>query len=163
MDEEPCAFAREIAESAAKYSYDKELLTKKALGALPAFLAKWWEKWKPNIRTEAAKGIQVFTTTVQLPPTIYACKPTNDQIRAALPDEITKGFGAEPGKIDAHHVYFDITISVASLRSAALKRMREEGEKDTDAQEKKSRGDQDVEEEEADSVSTTAVKEEEVE
>ena len=161
MDEEPCAFAKEIAESVAKYSYDKELRAKKALDALPAFLAKWWKKWKPNIKTEAANGIEVFKTVVHFPPQFNICIPTNAQIRAALPGEITEGFGKELIKIDAYHGCFEISISVASLRSAALKRMREEGEKDTDAQEKKSRADQSVKKETVDSAST--VKEERAE
>ena len=73
MDEEPCAFAQEIAESVASYTYDKEVRAKKALDALPAFLAKWWKKWKLNIKTEAQNGIEIFKTVVHLPPQFNIC------------------------------------------------------------------------------------------
>lgn len=164
MDEDPCEFAREVADECAKFSYKKEIKTKKALEALPTFLANWWKGWKPFIRVEAQQGIAFFTTKTDLPPKIYACRPTNAQIRAALPDEITKGFGADPVKIETSNGCFDISISIATPRAAALKRMRKEGENDADdcaPQGKKGRSDQSLEEEKAAVAASTAAAEDE--
>lgn len=150
MDEDQCnfAFAKILAERAAKYQFDKEVRAKKELDGLPSFLAEWWKDWKKRLITEAEYGVDVYMTTVELPRSRFnMCKPTEDQIRAALPDELKFGFSADQVVIHVFSGSFDIKANVSWHRAAALKRMREEADKDNDdcaPQGKKSRGDQGV-------------------
>ena len=166
MDNDQCnfAFANSLAEKAAKYMFDKEVRAKKELDALPSFLAEWWKDWKKRITNEAEYGVDVYKTTVELPRSrFYMCKPTEDQIRAALPDELKFGFAADQVVIHVFSGSFDIKIGVSWHRAAALKRMREECDNDNGCKllRKKSRADQSVEQEKAVYPTTAALEEKE--
>ena len=123
------ALAEALGGMAARHQMDKEAKIKKEREELSTFLKGWWDGWKPQMKAEASAGNVRLTARVLLPINTRRHGPPNsEELLAALPEELWKGF--PPGCVQAWMEHegtaASIFISIEKERDNALKRLKEE-------------------------------------
>ena len=123
------ALAEDLGGMAARHQLDMELKIKKEREELSKFLKSWWDGWKPQMKAEASAGKVRLTARVVLPINTRRHDPPNtEELQAALPEELRKGF--PPGRVQAWMegggTTASIFISIEKERDNALKKLKEE-------------------------------------